>query len=212
MSCLFVLLIKLTIQYIQYNRFSFNLCSVYIVFFLLSCMKYKPDLCCNWSIIAIHSSCNSTTCWTQHLFVIRSCAKCLFLNHDHGWCPFDDIFKQCSCAEMFLTPFFISLISQRCVCRAGRVSLYSHGSFCFLGKDNAWGQGSVQREFVGGEVVGVWKAFPVLTAEQSATATFSVSLRIWWLFISRMSIVSCHPTGKARETSRKSITKQCVDQ
>lgn len=53
--------------------------------------------------------------------------------------------------------------------------------------------------------------FLALAAEQSRLR-LSLSLRIWGLFISRKPIMSCHPTGKARETSRKSITKQCRDQ
>lgn len=90
---------------------------------------------------------------------------------------------------------------------SGWVSLYSHGSPCFLGKDNALGQGS------GVRAEGGWgSSGRHFLAWQPNRVSSCLSLRIWGLFISRMSIMSCHPTGKPRETSRKSITKQCVDQ
>lgn len=90
-----------------------------------------------------------------------------------------------------------------CVCRW--VPVYSHGSHCFLGKDStrSWGRGHLQ------ELGGVRKAFPALTAEQHQ---LNLSLMTWEPFISRMSIMACHPTGKAKETSRKSINRQYVDQ
>lgn len=88
------------------------------------------------------------------------------------------------------------------------MSLYSQGSLCFLGKHNAPGQGSVQRGFVGGW----WCLEGISCPGQSQPPPLSLSASLGGLFISRMSIMSCHRTGKARETSRKSITERCVDQ
>ncbi len=103
---------------------------------------------------------------------------------------------------MFLdSSLFIRLITQRFVCIRGWESLCSHVAPCFLGKDNAWGQGSgVSAEGVYG---GLWVSGRHFLAE-SAPAPLS-----GWLFLSRMSIMSCHPRQGKRNIQEVHYQTAC---